>query len=152
MLNLQVIATVEVTGVAPEDEEEDYEPLRDVAVHGDQVIVLTTDQHARGSGLRLLDLDGRFVRTIAAGQFRNPFAVTASHGRAFVVDDVEDNDDDDEEPGKVLYIIDIQSGDILQSVNVELQGTVSAILADDDEIYIASYSRVVVLRYAGAEA
>ena len=48
--------------------------------------------------------------------------------------------------------LDIQSGDILQSVNVELQGTVFAILADDDEIYIASYSRVVVLRYAGAEA
>ena len=122
-------------------------------MHGDQVIVLTGDNHGMGSpGLLLLDLDARLLRTITAGQFINPRAVAASHGRAFVVDDEDDNDDDDEEPGKVLYIIDIQSGDILQSVNVELQGTVFAILADDDEIYIASYSRVVVLRYAGAEA
>ena len=151
-VNLQAIATVETTADLPEDAGDDaYEPIRDVAVHGDQVIVLTDNAHPRGSGLRLLDLDGRFLRTIAAGQFRYPYAVTALHGRAFVVDDDVDADDD-EEPGKVLYIIDIQSGDILQSVNVELQGTVFAILADDDEIYIASYSRVVVLRYAGAEA
>merc|ERR1740124_1003792 len=59
--NLQVIATVEATGVAPEDADEDYDPICDVAVHGDQVIVLTTDSHPKGSGLRLLDLDGRFL-------------------------------------------------------------------------------------------
>ena len=151
--NLQVIATVEATGVAPEDADDAYDPIRDVAVHGDQVIVLTTDSHPKGSGLRLLDLDGRFLRTIAAGQFRYPYAVAASHGRAFVVDDDVDGEDD-EEPDKVLYIIDIQSGDILQSVNVELQGAVSAILVDGDEIYIMSLGadKVVVLRYAGSEA
>ena len=43
-------------------------------------------RHPKGPGLRLLDLDGRFLRTIAAGQLRNPQAVAASHGRAFVVD------------------------------------------------------------------
>ena len=146
--NLQVVATVEVTGDATQGD--DCGPIRDLAVHGDQVIVLTGDNHANGSGLRLLDLDGRFLRTIAAGQFRYPYAVTVSHGRAFVVDDV----DDDEEPDKVLYIIDIQSGEIIQSVNVELQGVISAILVDGDEIYIVSFGadKVVVLRYAGSEA
>ena len=150
--NLQVIATVEATGGAPEDADAgDYEPIRDVAVHGDQVIVLTSDSHPKGSGLRLLDLDGRFLRTIAAGQFRNPRAVTASHGRAFVVD----YDDDDKEPARVLHVIDIQSGDFLQSVRLELQlGHASAILVDGDEIYIAGFSahEVVVLQLAGSEA
>merc|ERR1712194_377366 len=73
MGNLQVITTVEATGDVPEDfEDKGYDPIRDVAVHGDQVIVLASDHHAEGSGLRLLDLDGRFLRTIAAGQFRIP--------------------------------------------------------------------------------
>ena len=145
--NLQVVATVEGTGGVPEKFDDDYgpyEPIRGIAVHGDQVIVLTTDHHHRGSGLRLLDLDGRFLRTIAAEQFLNPQAVAASHGRAFVIDG----------PSKVLYIIDIQSGDILQSVRLELRGRVSAILVDGEEIYISSFgaSKVVVLRYAGSEA
>ena len=35
---------------------------------------------------KLLDLDGRFVRTIAARQFRDPRRLTASDGRVFVVD------------------------------------------------------------------
>jgi len=146
--NLQVIATIEATGDVPDDfDNEDYEPIRDFAVHGDQVIVLTTDSHAEGSGLRLLDLDGVFLRTIAAGWFQRPQAVAVSHGRAFVVDD-------DEEPGKVLHVIDIQSGDILQRARVDLQGDVSAIHVDGDEIFIASFSasKVVVLRYAGSEA
>ena len=104
-------------------------PICDVAVHGDQVIVLTTDHHAEGSGLRLLDLDGRFLRTIAAGEFTDPQAVAASHGRAFVVDD--------DDLGKVLHVIDLQSGDILQSVRFALQeqDEVSAICVDGDEIY-----------------
>ena len=103
--------------------------------------------HAEGSGLRLLDLDGVFLRTIAAEWFQRPQAVAVSHGRAFVVDD-------DEEPGKVLHVIDIQSGDILQRARVDLQGDVSAIYVDGDEIFIASFSasKVVVLRYAGSEA
>ena len=87
--NLHVVATVDVDDVAGD------EPIRDVAVHGDQVIVLATDSHAEGSGLRLLDLDGRFLRTIAAGQFINPQAVTVLHGRAFVIDDGEDDGEDD---------------------------------------------------------
>ena len=147
--NLQAIATVEATGDVPEDfdDDDDYEPICDVAVHGDQVIVLTTDDHAEGSGLRLLDLDGRFLRTIAAGQFRNPQVFTTSHGRAFVVDGGDDS-------GKVLHVIDIQSGDILQRVHVDLQGEVSAIRVDGDEIFIAGFevSKVVVLQYAGSEA
>ena len=148
--NLQVFATVEATGGIPEgfdeDYDEDYEPIRDVAVHGDQVIVLTTDHHSKGSGLRLLDLDGRFLRTIAAAQFHNPWVVTVSHGRAFVIDG--------DGIGKDLYIIDIQSGDILQRVRLELRGCVSAILVDGDEIFISGYkaSKVIVLRYAGSEA
>ena len=121
-------------------------PIRDVAVHGDQVIVLASDDHAEGSGLRLLDLDGRFLRTIAAGRFRNPYAVIAWHGRAFVVD----NDDD---LGKVLHVIDLQSGDFLQRIHVDLQGDVSAILVDGDEIFIAGClaGKVVVLKFAGSE-
>merc|ERR1712194_353487 len=150
--NLQAVATVEDTGDVPEDfEDEDYEPIRDVAVHGDQVIVLTTDHHAKGSGLRLLDLDGRYLRTIAAGRFRKPEAVAASHGRAFVVDE---DDDDDYGTGNALYIIDIQSGDILQRLRIDLRDEVAAICVDGDEIFIAGYrtSKVVVLRYVGSEA
>ena len=146
--NLQVIATIEATGVAPEDADEDYDPICDVAVHGDQVIVLTTDSHPKGSGLRLLDLDGRFLGTIAPECFTNPQAVAASHGRAFVVDY-------DKEPGRVLHVIDIQSGDFLQSVRLEFQlAHASAILVDADEIYIADYGydRVVVLQLAGSDA
>ena len=112
------------------------------------MIVLTTDSHAKGSGLRLLDLDGRHLRTIAAGQFTNPWAVTASHGRAFVVDEEEGV------PGKVLHVIDLQSGDFLQRVRVDLQDAVSAVCVDGDEIYIAGFSanEVVVLQLAGSEA
>ena len=147
--NLQVVAAVEATGYAPEDfEDQGNEPVRDVAVHGDQVIVLTSDDHPKGSGLRLLDLDGQFLRTIAARLFRKPQAVTASHGRAFVVDG------DDGDQGTDLYIIDIQSGDILQRICIDLPGEVSAICVDGDEIFIAGFNarEVVVLRYAGSEA
>ena len=116
-------------------------------MHGDQVIVLTTDSHPKGSGLRLLDLDGRFLRTIAAGWFCDPQAVAASHGRAVVVDE------DEVVTGKVLFVIDIQSGYLLQRVHVDLQGEVSAIRVDGDEIFIASLSAsiVIVLRIAGSE-
>eukprot|EP00964_Phaeocystis_antarctica_P030166 scaffold17007_cov91-Phaeocystis_antarctica.AAC.3 len=161
--NLQVVATVEAAKGGPGL----YElTIRDVAVHSDQVIVLTTDYHPEGSGLRLLDLDGRFLRTIAAGQFRNPQVVAASHGRAFVVDqdeddideDYDENDEDKVEPGMVLHVIDIQSGDILQSVPLELalsyESSGYTIIVDRDEIYIADYTadKVVVLRFAGSEA
>ena len=153
--NLQVVASIEA--VAAGDG-----PISDIAVHGDQVIILTGNNHPRGSGLRLLDLDGQFLRSIVAAQFRNPWALTASHGRAFVVDDddkigpgIDDDDsDDDWEPGKVLHVIDIQSGDILQSARFELGGEPSAILVDGDEIYIAGFDaeKAVVLRFAGSEA
>jgi len=155
--DLQVVATVE-TVVAPEDatELEYYPPIRDVAVHGDQVIVLTGNDHDKGSGLRLLDLDGRFMSTIAAGQLCNPQAVAASCGRAFVVDDdVDDDDDDDYEgTGKVLYIIDIQSGDIIQRAHIDLKGAITQMIVDGDEIYLSGYtsSKVVVLQLAGSEA
>ena len=53
--NLQAIATVEATGDAPDDFDDDYgpyEPIRDVAVHGNQVIVLTSVQRQPCYGLR----------------------------------------------------------------------------------------------------
>ena len=63
---------------------------------------------------------------------------------------------DDDESGNVLHVIDLQSGDILQRVHVDMEGYsyVSAILVDGDEIFISGYhpSKVVVLRYAGSEA
>ena len=162
--NLRVVATAKTYA--------NHRPVIDVAVHGDQVLVLTDTDHVEGSGLRLLDLDGRFLRTIAAGQFRNPWAVAASHGRAFVIDD--DNDDDvayDDEGtvlhvdvSTVLYVVDIQSGDILQSTRIRNHsgGSPTAIVLDGDEIYVSSYStdddgfsydeEVVVLQLAGSEA
>ena len=156
--NLQVVAIVEEAD-APEEvggleySEDDNGPICDIAVHGDQVIVLTSDRHEKGSGLRLLDLDGRYLRTIAAALFENPHAFTVSHGRAFVVDDDNDNAITDWEAGKVLYVIDILSGDILQSVRFELKQEVLAMLVDGDEIYIAGFnaSQVIVLQYAGSE-
>ena len=88
--HLQVVATVEAAENTSDDARDG--PICDVAVHGDQVLVLTTREHAQGPGLRLLDLDGRFLRTIAAGQLRNPQAVAASHGRGFVMIDEEDDE------------------------------------------------------------
>ena len=73
----------------------------------------------------------------------------------------EDNDESDEdkvEPGMVLHVIDIQSGDILQTVPLELALSFEScgytIIVDRDEIYIADYTadKVVVLRFAGSEA
>ena len=56
----------------------------------------------------------------------------------------------------MLLVIDIQSGDILQrvGVNLYLKGEISAVLVDGDEIFIACYegNKVVALRYAGSEA
>ena len=75
-------------------------------------------------------------------------------------EDVRDAVDDDDwfeamHVSKVLHVIDIQSGEILQSVHFELQGMVSTILVDRDEIYIASHETdpmITVLRFAGSEA
>ena len=68
-----------------------------------------------------------------------------------MVDDYED--DFGTIDGKLLHVIDIQSGDILQSVRFELEGEPSAILVDGDEIYISGFEadKVVVLRFAGSE-
>ena len=74
---------------------------------------------------------------------------------SFGQDDGDDDNDDEVVPGNVLHVIGIQSGDILQTVRVDLQGgAVSAILVDGDEIYIAVFSThvVVVLQLAGSEA
>ena len=170
--HLQVIATVEATvATRPVLDNDDEGPSRDVAVHGDQVIVLTGDCHPEGPGLRLLDLDGRFLRTIAAGKFRNPHAVTAVDGRAFVVDDCEEKDEEnedgeeeDDEDGEarwrvnqraVLHVIEIHSGNILQTAPLELSGrSISSIIVDGDEIYIADFNanKVIALRFAGSEA
>ena len=68
----------------------------------------------------------------------------------------EDEVDDDGEIVRMLYIIDIESGDLLQTVSFELEGEVSAIVVDGDEIYIAGFrsieGQVVVLQLAGSEA
>jgi hypothetical protein len=63
-------------------------------------------------------------------------------------------DEADDDSGKVLHVIDIQSGDILQRVTLDLGGCLSTILVDGDEIYISSYdaNEVVVLQLAGSEA
>ena len=54
---------------------------------------------------------------------------------------------------KVLFVIDIQSGDIIQRVRVDLGGEASAMIVDGNEIFIAGYghSGVVVLQFAGSE-
>ena len=74
-------------------------------------------------------------------------------------EDVRDAVDDDDwfeamHVSKVLHIIDIQSGDILQRVRFRLPGTPSTLLVDGDEIYIASIQadKIIVLGLAGSEA
>ena len=125
-------------------------------MHGDQVIVLTSPDHPEGSGLRLLDLDGRYLRTIAAGLFEAPHAVAASHGRIFVIDGEEDEEDKwyGKVVDKLLFVIDIQSGDIVQRARLDFTGAISAILVDGDEIFISLFddTEVVVLQFAGSEA
>ena len=72
-----------------------------------------------------------------------------------MVDDYSyDHHDVEQGQGNMLHVIDIQSGDILQTVRLELQGGVSEILVDGDEIYISSFgaSKIAVLRFAGSEA
>ena len=159
--HLQVIATVEATvATRPVLDNDDEGPSRDVAVHGDQVIVLTGDCHPEGPGLRLLDLDGRFLRTIAAGQFRNPQAVAASDGRAFVIDGYDEwyylaRGEEDGGDQTVLHVIEIHSGNILQTESLDLSGPdISSIIVDGDEIYIADFNanKVIALRFAGSEA
>ena len=63
--------------------------------------------------------------------------------------------DDAEHAGtkKVLFVIDIQSGDILQRIRFDLEGQIGAIRVDGDEIFMAGFiaSKVVVLRFAGSE-
>ena len=55
---------------------------------------------------------------------------------------------------RVLLVIDIHSGAILQQVRVDLVEEIAAILVHGDEIYIAGFteSEVVVLPFAGSEA
>ena len=67
---------------------------------------------------------------------------------------VDQDVDDDKGTGNALYIIDIQSGDILQRIRIDLQDEVAAICVDGDEIFIAgcTASKVFVLRYVGSEA
>ena len=147
--NLQVIDKVEIRGIYDRG-------IIDVAVHGDQVIILT--DYAEGTGLKLLDLDGRFLRTIAAGQFSHPWAVAVSNGKALVIDmDEEDKDDEESfgEPpiGMVLHVIDIQSGVVQQSEYFEYGVEPSAVLVDGDHVYVSSCgsSQVLALRLAGSE-
>ena len=166
--HLQVVATVE----AAESTRLGEDAICDVAVHGDQVLVLTGDPHPEGPGLRLLDLDGRYLRTVAAGQFQNPQAVAASDGRAYVIDEYYEEEDEDDEEHRirhVLLVIDIHSGAILQQVRVGLVGEIATVLVDGNEIYIACFSEsdvsesdvsesdvgeseIVVLPFAGSEA
>ena len=49
---------------------------------------------------------------------------------------IDDDEVDGDQSGKVLHVIDIQSGDIFQSIRFDLVGVVSAILVDGNEIYI----------------
>ena len=68
--------------------------------------------------------------------------------------DEGDFDFDSDVELKMLHVIDIQSGDFLQTVRFEMEGVVSAIIVDGDEIYIADNSarQVMVLQLAGSEA
>ena len=197
--DLRLLATVEV--------ESRWRLTRGVAVDGDQVVVLRGCDADAVSGLRLLDLDGGLVRTIADGRFIDPQAVAASRGRAYVLD--QDGDEravTDAEPeaepdamddthactGRsapprtrtlaltlalalaltlalavslhpytsrpsrlVLYVIDLESGDLFQTVRFKRRLTYSeCLLVDGDDIYIADphACRVRVLRFAGPEA
>ena len=73
----------------------------------------------------------------------------------------EEEDEEDDEVLRVpvlrpvLHVIEIHSGNILQTAPLELSGrSISSIIVDGDEIYIASFCEreVVVLPFAGSEA
>ena len=56
---------------------------------------------------------------------------------------------------QVLFVIDIQSGDIVQRARLDFAtGAISAILVDGDEIFISMFDadEVAVLHLAGSEA
>ena len=55
----------------------------------------------------------------------------------------------------MLHVIEIHSGNILQTERLKLSGRgISSIIVDGDEIYIADFeaNKVIALRFAGSEA
>ena len=88
-----------------------------------------------------------------------------------MVDDGEEKDEEDEDgegdddegdearwrvnQRAVLHVIEIHSGNILQTAPLELSGrSISSIIVDGDEIYIADFGtdKVIALPFAGSEA
>ena len=146
-----------ISTILSEDLVEDESELRCVAVCGDSVIV------SHDNVLSILDLDGKFVRSIG-GPFIRPNALAAAHGRIYLTElhteeEPFDQRDDDYEPpnvdefyGRRLFVIDVESGQIVQTVTIQpdIRG-VMGILVHDQHIYLSGfYARTVsVLRFAG---
>ena len=69
--------------------------------------------------------------------------------------DEEVKEDDDDDEALVLHVIEIHSGNIFQTIPLEVRGRdISSMIVDGDEIYIAELdaNRVIALRIAGSEA
>ena len=66
--------------------------------------------------------------------------------------DEEVGEDDEDDEALVLHVIEIHSGNILQTMPLEVSGRdISSIIVDGDEIYIADFkaNKVIALRFAG---
>ena len=154
--DLQVLDVIERV----EGDDSMNDSIQDIAVCGDEVIMLTGRSYDDGSGLRILDLDGNHQRTLCSNEFRRPWAMAAADGRIHVVDnDSEANayDDEDHDEGtvdKILHVIDIQAGSTLQKARIiDLPDEVSDMIVDNNLIYISAFHAgvVSVLRFAGCE-
>ena len=65
------------------------------------------------------------------------------------------DDSDEVLRSAVLHVIEIHSGNILQTESLDLSGPdISSIIVDGDEIYIADFGtdKVIALPFAGSEA
>ena len=122
--------------------------VRGIAVHEDTVIISHDDQ------LSVLDLDGKFLRTIQTDVVQ-PQSLAAADGRIYLTEQPIDGDVD-ESHAKRLLVIDIETGQIVQTVtpwaldNDEVVN-LSQVMVDGNEIYLGDYygNKVHVLRFAG---
>ena len=152
--NLQITATVEAR--VGTDLDGDEGPIGGIAVLDDTVIVLANHFHPEGTGLRLLDLEGRHTRTICAGRFREPQAITAAHGKIYVIDSVPEQISAPEQITS-LHVIDSAAGDTLQEIRIGvdpfIHREVASILVHNGEVYVTDFhtGEVIVLRLAGSE-
>ena len=138
---------------------EDGQRIEGLAVHGDILILLIVPNHqSERPALQLLDITQfplnvpQKHRLVELPECTNPSAVAAACGNAYVFDEFKDGDKEH----ACLHVIDLESGMPLQQIRwhsawaLSRLGTVTAMLVDGNEIYLADHAGSSVLGLAGS--